>query len=81
MTQNTQGGDFYRDPRVKPEDDIERSSRGMTQNTQGGIFIEIVRSSRTMTKTQGGDFYRDCPVKPDNDKNARRTMTKKQGGQ
>ena len=24
-------GDFYRDPRVKPEDDTEWSSRGMTQ--------------------------------------------------
>ena len=41
--------DFYRDPQLKPEDDIEGSSWGMTQNTQGGIFIEILSSSSRMT--------------------------------
>ena len=55
--------------------EIPRRGRGMTQKTQGGIFIEIVRSSRTMTKKQVGDFYRDPRVKPEDDRKASRTMT------
>ena len=29
--------DFYRDPQLKPEDDIEGSSWGMTQGSRGSV--------------------------------------------
>ena len=63
--------DFYRDPQLKPEDDIEGSSWGMTQslgilNLSLGILDFIARNSRILLALVGqapllANFIRAVP--------------------